>query len=337
MLIRVMIAALCVLCAAGLYADAPKVGDDAPKFKAKGKLINPPEFARELSDCKGDVILIYEWHIRDGSANGLSHIQSVWEKYRGKGLQVFAIHRLDFEKWPEVEAYCNKNKYTFCVPMGGFYDEANDFFGYKEGKNFRFCVVSADHKVAWYGEDDGWKDALNAELGKLVYPNLGKHEVHEDCKSAAEELGKREFGKALVEAQKALAGDVNPDAKKDFETIVARAMWIADTRAERVKQWTEEKRYDLVLKTHELNEEEFRTHETAEQAEEARKALKKDKEIKKELKAFEMLDALIAKEITGDWLSYANSLRAFARAQASFKAGEVAEKMAKALEFEMEE
>lgn len=337
MLIRVTFAVLCALCAAGLFADAPTVGDDAPKFKAKGKLINPPEFVRELKECKGDVVLIYEWHMRDPSAGGLSHIQSLWDKYGGKGLQVFAIHRLDFEKWPEVEAYCRKNKYTFCVPMGGFYDEANDFFGYKEGKSFRYCVVSGEHKVAWYGKDEGWKDALDAELDKLVYPNLGKHEVHDDCKSAAEELGKREFGKALVEAEKALAGEVNPEAKRDFESIVARAMWIADTRAERVAKWIEEKRYDLVMKTHELNEEEFRTHRIADEAEEARKALKKDKAIKKELKAFDMLDDLIAKESTGGWQKYANALHAFAKSQSRFAAGGVAEKLAKSLEYEMEE
>lgn len=336
MLRTVMLAVVCAVCAGALYADALKVGDDAPNFKAKGKLINPPEFARELKDCKGDVILIYEWHMRDPSAGGLAHIQSLWDKYGGKGLHVFAIHRLDFEKWPQVEAYCRKNKYTFCVPMGGFYDEANDFFGYKEGKNFRFCVVSADHKVAWYGKDDGWKAALDAELGKLKYPNLGLPEVHEDAKKAAEMLGKRDFGKALAEAEKALAGEVNPDAKGDFEAIAARATWLADSRAERVKQWTDEKRYDLVMKTHELNEEEFKGHEIGRQAAEARKELKKDKDIKKELKAFELLDALITKEGTGDWVGYVNALRAFAKAQSQFKAGEVADKLAGSIEFEME-
>ena len=334
---RMILAALCVLCSGTLLADAPKVGDDAPKFKAKGKLINPPEFARELSDCQGDVILIYEWHIRDAAAGALPHIQSKWEKYAGKGLQVFAIHRLDFEKWPQVESYCRDNKYTFCVPMGGFYDEDNDFFGYKEGKSFRACVVSADHKVAWYGKDDGWKKVLDEELEKLVYPNLGKHEVHEDAKIAADLLGEREFGKALTEAEKALAGEVNPDAKDDFEAIVARIEWIQDTRQERVEEWTENRRYDLVMKTHEVNAEEFRLHEIGKEAEAARKALKKDKVVKKELKVFEMLEDLIVKEGKKDWIKYTTALHAFARAQSKFKAGEVAEALAKSIEFVMEE
>ncbi|MBZ0136765.1 MAG: hypothetical protein K8I27_10370 [Planctomycetes bacterium] len=334
---RVCLAFLCVLAATALQADPPTVGADAPNFKAKGKLINPPEFARELKDCKGDVILIYEWHIRDGTAEGLAHIQTKWAKYAGKGLHVFAIHRLDFEKWPQVEPYCRDKKYTFCVPMGGFYDESNDFFGYKDGKNFRAGVVGVDGKVAWYGKDDGWKTALDAELAKLVYPNLGKHEVHEDAKSAAEELGKREFGKALTEAEKLLAGEVNPEARPDLELIVERAKGIANARQERITAWTDEKRYDLVMKTHELMKAEFRLHQLGEDAEEAIKALKKDKVIKKELKSFEYLDALIEKESTGGWREYANALHAFAKAQSQFKAAEVAEAMAKSLEFEMEE
>jgi hypothetical protein len=336
MLIRVITAALCVLCAAPLLADTPKVGDDAPSFKAAGKLINPPEFARELKDCASDVILIYEWHMRDGTAAGLSHIQSKWDKYGGKGLQVFAIHRLDFEKWPQVEAFCRKNKYTFCVPMGGFYDDKNDFFGYKEGKNFRACVVGIDGKVAWYGKDDGWKAALDTELARVVYPSLGKHEVHPDAKKAAQDFAKREFGKALNEAEKALEGELNADAKADFELIVERASELAEARNQRIKDWTEEGRHDLVMKAHEVMKTEFRSHQIGKDAEDAIKALKKDKELKKDLKSFDMLDDLIDKHAAGDHVKYVNALRAFAGSQRGMKAAEVAEKLANSIEQEME-
>src|SRR5687767_2209277 len=98
-----LILALLLLAAAPLFADPPKVGDDAPNFKAGGSLINPPEFARELKDCKGDVILIYEWHARDSTRAGLADIQAYFTKWAGLGLSVWTIHRLDKERFPQID------------------------------------------------------------------------------------------------------------------------------------------------------------------------------------------------------------------------------------------
>ncbi|MCA8919379.1 MAG: hypothetical protein KDB32_09895 [Planctomycetes bacterium] len=332
MTVKLMLGMLLAVWATGLQAEALEVGQDAPKFKAGGTLINPPEFARELDDCKGDVILIYEWHIRDGTANGLTAIQQYWDKWGGRGLKVFTIHRLDFEKWPQVEAYCRNNKYTMPVAMGGFYDDKNEFFGYKAGKNFRTTVVGIDGKVAYYGKDDGWKAAMDAELAKLVYPNLGKHSVAEDVEKAAGYLAERDFGKAINEAEKLLAGELSDDGKADAELVIERAKAVAIERNKRIDAWIEDKRYDLAMTTLELIKEEFKGNALGDEAYDRIKELKKDKAAKKELKSFELLDKLIAKDGGSDPLTFVNSLRTFARTQHGFRAAEVAESMAKNIE-----
>ena len=324
-------------CAAVLHADALEVGQDAPKFKAAGTLVNPPEFARELSDCEGDVILIYEWHMRDGTAGGLADIQKYWEKYSGRGLKVFTIHRLNFEKWPQVEAYCRGNKYTFPVAMGAFYDDKNDFFAYKDGKNFRATVVGSDGKVAYYGKDDGWKAAMDAELAKIIYPNLGKNEVAKDVEKAAEFFAKRDFGKAINEASKRIEGEQPEGVKADAELVIERARAIAKRRNDRIKEWLEDKRYDLAMEYLELIKAEFKSNEIGDEAADKIKELKKDKEAKKELKAFEALQKVIDQDGAGGPLDFAKALHEFATQQEGFRAAEVAEKKAKQIENELDD
>lgn len=327
---------LMLLLAAPLYADAPAVGADAPNFKALGSIINPPEFARELKDSKGDVILIYEWNARDGTRAALKDIQAYHTKWNGRGLQIWTIHRLDFEKFPQIDVMARSEGWTFPICMGGFYDDKNDFFGYKEGKNFRGCVVGIDGKVLWYGKGDAWKEPLEAELKKVVYPNLGKHVVADAAHLTAKKLGEREFGKALVECERLLAAEPAGDVKADLELIAKRANDLARARLEVIKKANEEKRYDIVMATLELLDEEFRTHKYGDDAKAEIKALKKDKAIKKELDAYEGLEKVIAKDGKSDPQSYINSLSAFAKAHANFAAGTVATKMASRLKADMD-
>jgi hypothetical protein len=330
----VLVAAL--LLSAPLMADPPAVGADAPNFKAHGTVINPPEFARELKDSKGDVILIYEWNARDGTRSGLGDIQTYHSKWNGKGLQVWTIHRLDFEKFPQIDVMARAEGWTFPICMGGFYDDKNDFFGYKEGKTFRACVVGVDGKVAWYGKGDGWKAPLDTELKKVLYPNLTKHAVHDTAHLAAKKLGEREFGKALLDCEKLLAGELAPEPKADLELVQKRANELATLRRERVKKAIEERRYDIAQQTLTLLDEEFRGHKISDEAKEELKALKKDKAIKKELDTFEKLDKVIAKDGKGDPQTFINALRAFAKGMPNTSAGTVAEKMADRLQADME-
>jgi hypothetical protein len=335
MLARIVLSAL-LLSACPLFADPPKAGDDAPNFKAEGSLINPPEFARELKDCKGDVILIYEWNARDGTKAALADIQAYFTKWYGLGLHVWTIHRLDFEKFPQVDVMARSEGWTFPICMGGFYDDKNDFFGYKDGKSFRNCVIGADGKVAYYGKGDAWKVTLDAELGKLVYPNLGKQVVAEGAEVPARKIAKREFGAALVQAEKLLAGELTPEVKADIELAARRANDLATARLARVKTAKDDKRYDIAMKTLGLLEEEFKGHKIGDDAKTEIKALKKDKAVKKELEAYEDLDEVIAKDGTGDPLAFINALRAFAKAKSGLRAAGVAESMADRLKADLE-
>ncbi len=328
--------ALLVLLATPLCADALKVGQEAPKFKAGGNIINPPEFARELKDSVGDVILIYEWHNRDATRSGLADIQKYHDKWNGRGLQVWTIHRLDFEKFPEIDIIARQEGWSFPICMGGFYDESNDFFGYKDGKSFRTTVVGVDGKVAYYGKDAGWKAALDAELAKAIYPNLGKHAVAEGARDPAKDFAERKFGKALLGCEKLLAGELADDVKADVQLVQQRAKELADKRLERIKAWKEDKRYDLVVKALEVLAAEYKGHTIGSDADVEIKALKKDKEIKKELGAFESLDKLIAKDGKTDPQGFVNALREFAKQQNRFRAGTVATEMADRIKAYME-
>jgi hypothetical protein len=331
-----LILALLLLAAAPLFADPPKVGDDAPNFKAGGSLINPPEFARELKDCKGDVILIYEWHARDSTRAGLADIQAYFTKWAGLGLSVWTIHRLDKERFPQIDVMARAEGWTFPIAMGSFYDDANDFFGYKDGKTFRTCVVGVDGRVAYYGKDAAWKTALDAELAKLVYPNLGKHVVAEGAEMPAKKLAKREFGKALLDCEKMLAGELTPEVKADVELVARRANELATARLDRIKATRDDKRYDIAMATLTLLDEEFRGHKIGDDAKNEIKALKKDKAVKKELDAYEDLDKVIAKDGTGDPQTYINALRAFAKSHNTVRAGTVADSMANTLKADLE-
>ena len=327
MLTRLTIAAL-LLAACPLFAEPPKAGDEAPNFKALGKLVNPPEFARELKDSKGEVILIYEWNARDGTKAGLTDIQAYQAKWGGLGLQVWTIHRLDYEKFAQIDVLARSEGWTFPICLGGFYDDANDFFAYKESKSFRNCVIGIDGKVAHYGKGDAWKVILDAELAKVVYPNLGKHTVAEDAEVAAKKFAKREFGKALTECERLLATELAADVKADLELISKRANELATARLDRVKAAKEDKRYDLAMKNLTLLDDEYGGHKISADAKLEVKALKKDKAIKKELDAYEDLEAVITKDGKGDALTYMNALLAFAKAKPGMRAAGVAESMA---------
>jgi hypothetical protein len=220
--------------------------------------------------------------------------------------------------------------------MGAFYDDKNDFFKSKEGKNFRTTVVGIDGKVAYYGKDDGWKAAMDTELAKIVYPNLGKNEVADGAERAAKYFAKREFGKAVNEAEKLLDGE-HKEAEADAKLIIERAKDLAEKRNKRVKDWIEDKRYDLAMNCLESLKSEFKNNEIGNAAYDKIKELKKDRQIKKEIKVFELLQKLVNSEGDGAPLDYAKSLHEFAKQQEGFRAGEVAEKQAKRIENELDD
>ncbi|MCC7510313.1 MAG: redoxin domain-containing protein [Planctomycetes bacterium] len=332
---RVLLMAL-LIAASPLVAGDLKVGDEAPKFRAGGVLVNPPEFARSLEDCRGDVIVIFEWHTRDGTAAKLPDLQKYWEKYGENGLMIFTIHRLDFEKLPQVRQLAHDRKLTFPIAMGGFYDDKNEFFKYKGDSGFRTAVIDVEGKIAYHGAGD-FKPALDTELAKIVYPNLGRHAVTESAAKVARGLQKREWGKVLADAEKLLATELDADTKADLQVVADRLKFFAEARIKRIEGWTADKRYDLVMKTLDKQREDFRGHKFSDDAKDEIARLKKDKDLKKELKAWEDLQKLKDKQEFGDWQQYVTSLNAFAKSQAGTGAATHAESEAKRVKNEWSE
>lgn len=277
-----VVLAMCLL-AAPLCAEL-KVGDAAPKWKLKGDVINWPE-CDTLEKCAGDVVLIYEWETRDINSNkDLPAIQRLWSERGGRGLHVFAIHRLDFRKYWDVVEFMDAEDLSFCVPMGGFYD-GSDFSDYKADKDFRATVIGVDGKIAFYGMA-GWKDVVEAELKKCVYPGLGKHSVAKAVEECAANLPKRAFGRALNIAAK-LKDNADETVKADVELIIARLEGFAKALQARIDAALESKHYPDALTLYERMASEFKDHDFGKKAEADLKALKNDKAAKAELKAGE--------------------------------------------------
>ncbi|MCC6466035.1 MAG: hypothetical protein IT463_11910 [Planctomycetes bacterium] len=321
---------------APVLAAEPKVGEDAPRFKAGGNIVNPPEFARELPDCQGNVVLIMEWHARDASAKDAAKVQAYWDKYSGRGLHVFTIFRLDFEKLLQVRKLAKSSKYTFPICMGGFYDEANDFARYKADSGFRTTVINIEGKVAFWG-NAGWEAVLDRELARCPYGSLPREKVADPAKEAAKAFGDRKFGRALKQAERLLAAPPDDQTKADLELICTKARELAEKRNERIKAWRADLRYDLVMPALDTMKDEFAEHELGEAAKKELFEIRKDKAAKDEIRAFDDLKKLVERsESQGDEM-LVNALKAFAREQNTVRAGRLATEMAKQLEAEIEE
>jgi hypothetical protein len=327
-MVRLLIAL--ALCAAPVFAEV-KVGEAAPKFVAKGDIVNRPE-ALTLEDCKGDVILIKEWQARDiESMREMPTVQKIWAERGGKGLHAFLIHRLDFEKYYDVMEICEDRGYTFPVPMGGFYDKS-DFGEYKaETKgSFRTTVIGIDGKVAFYGKS-GWQEVLEAELKKCVYPGLTKQTVAKACEVAAAHFMKRSYGRALNEAQK-LKDSPDEAVKADAALIMARAEHFARALSARIDKAKEDRRWLEAIALCERMEDEFINTDYAKNAAAQIKAIKDDKSLKSELKAWENYKRTQeGNKKQKDRAMKVNALRAFAKAHPGTKAAEDAEMLAKGM------
>jgi hypothetical protein len=319
---------LCLLLAMPLAANELAVGDDAPKFKAGGTIHNPPETARTLADCKGDVIVIMEWCIGDGKARLLPELQKRWEQHGEYGLMVFTVHRFDHNGLPEVRAFCRREKYTFPVAMGGQYDDSNEFGKYSGEKGFWSAIVDIDGKIAFFSRDS-FIDALDKELARIEYPKLGKHVVAKEAERAAGKLKDRDFGEALVEAEKALEKELSEEARSDLELLQDRVNSMVDHRKKRIEEWTKEKRFDLVGNMHELQKEQFKRHKIGDEAKAELARLKKDKSVKKELEAFTALEKQIEKSEPQGTQMLINALRGFSNAHRGLGAADYAEQIIK--------
>jgi ribosomal 50S subunit-associated protein YjgA (DUF615 family) len=323
-----------LLLATPLLAQDLKVGDVAPPFRAEGAIVNPPEFARTLDDCKGDVVLIMEWHMRDGTARKLPEIQRVWDQYGGKGLVVFCIHRLDKEGLAEVRSFFKTNKYTFPGVIGGMHDNDNDFSKYRADSGFRTTIIDVDGKIAFYSKDD-FVEELDKQLKRVVYPNLTKHKVAKQAEKAAKKLATRDFGGAWNEAKRLLGHKITDEAKADLNLLIERLKDISMKRLSRIEEYKAQRRWDLVVETLELLREEFRGHDVGTAARQELDRIRKEQ--KKEIEAFHELHKLVEKAWPQGDQILINSLEAFAKGRDGLGAAEFARAEVKRIKAEMDD
>lgn len=325
---------LCLLAVAMLLAlplaaeGKPRKGEDAPKFEAGGRIIHPPEFARDLDSCKGKIVVLLEWNRRDASKEWLIDLQPLWKKYGNKSLMIFAIHRLKDTEWL-VRSHLRSKNITFPCCMGYFYDDKNDFGAYAGGDGkFSCCVIGLDQKVAYWNTKGSPAAAAEKLLKAVEYQGLERQEIAPSAKTAASAFSSRKFGRALNQAQHIIDGEYKEQEIEDAEYIKDCAQTIADERQSRIDEAKEEGRLDILQANYTALRLEFVGHEIGDNAKQALKDLKKDKKLKKELKAFEQLTKLLKRNETKEPVTQANGLRALATAFRNTKAAQVAKKLA---------
>ncbi|MHC4840183.1 MAG: hypothetical protein ACYTDT_04370 [Planctomycetota bacterium] len=324
-----LLIATLALCALPVTAAGKlRKGSEAPDFSAGGRIINPPEFARELDDCEGKVVVIVEWNRRDGSKDYLEPLQPLWKKYGGHALMIFAVHRLKDTEW-KVRTWLRDHSITFPVCMGYFYDEKNEFGDYSaESGKFAACVVGIDQKVAYWNTSGSPAKVAQRLLDEIEYKGLQKQDYTKAANDAAAAFSSKKYGRAMNLSKKVMDGEFTEQDKEDAEYVYDRASALADARQDRVDEAKEDGRLDLMKSNLEANKSDFAGHEVSEKAKDALKALKKDKSLKRERDAFEDLEKLKRKNAGKEPLTQANGLRAFAKALKGTKAAEVAKKLA---------
>ncbi len=151
-----------------------KVGDEAADFTA-------PAWGGgdvTLSKLKGKVVLIDFWASWCGPCKAsLPHVQNVYEKLKGKGLNVIAL--ASFDKKAEYEAYLTENK-QFTLPFA--HDPLEKGAGNiptKYGVSIIPALVVVDREgkiaaqiVGYGGEKDRRLEDALAKLGLVVDPEV---------------------------------------------------------------------------------------------------------------------------------------------------------------------
>ena len=324
-----LIAIVCML-TAPLSAEV-LVGKPAPPFKVSGDCVNEPDF-KTLAECKGEVVLICDWHVRDLPSQKLAKVvQGLWDKYHNKGLHIYMAHRLNMERIDPVTDYCVKNKLMFCAPICAF-GEANDFDAYLVKDKMNITVIGMDGNVLYYNTSGGWQAVLEGELKKIVYPQLLRQSVTKALEPTARAFGEGAWGKAIAMANAALAGELDDSGKDDARHIIKRAEEIAQRKLKRIERDKDRRHYVEVFAGLEEMQKAFKESEFAVNAEKEAKRLKDDKKVKDELKAQESLNYVMDQNRSKGKAQRVNVLRVFAKNFAGTRAAEDAAEIANRLE-----
>lgn len=327
---------LWLACCAPLCAQGVVVGEKAPPFRVGGNAVNPYHDMTAPAHCLGDVVVVLEWNVRDGdSLKRLVKLSETWSKFGERGLWVFAVHRLR-ETPRQVQRFLIEKGWTFCVPMGGFYDDDNEFANYRHSDNvWGITVIGADGNVLYHGRGD-FDTPLQAELKKQTYTGLGKEKVHPKVHKAAHFFGQRKFGMAMSDAEKLVVDNEPEEVRNDAQWILDRAGATAKRRSDRIRAWVDDKRLDLAVPALEALFSDFKGHEISKEAKIQLDALKAEKTFRPEMKAFDQLKKLVDEKYPQGDDQLIPALKKFATDNERFRAGGAALEMARKIERDSE-
>lgn len=306
---QLTIAAAIVLMLGGTaFAQSPTVGEDAASLGSLTFAMNPTD-RTDISSMRGEVIMIERWGVNCGPCiRYMPTLQQKYEKYGSEGLHVFAIESQNHNE-QQIRDRLESFGLTFPVTT-------NTGNGYRTGGGIPCAwLVDVNGKVVFAGNPFSMGDVLDSAMEDVLYPGLGRADIHEDLDSAARLFSRRDYAGARSEAQRILErADRHEDqAVEDAQFIVDRVNGIAENMFERAQQFEEERHYLDAIEMYEQIEELFGREEEGERAGDRVRELERDRSLRDEISAAESLrsalrrlgedaDAELERRLLEQWL-----------------------------------
>lgn len=255
---------------------------------------------------------------------GVPHLQELSDKFRNRGFEIVAVSA-------EAEAtiqtkLIDAKKVTYGVV------KANISAVY-ENRGIPHCwVLDPDGKCIFKGHPNGVTAEIVAEWVKDFGPIKLEREVTEELKDVAETYNKGEYGKALVEAQKAGAAAEAEQVKSDAKFIEEQVQQHIDGYSRRMEAARANGDLENVAKLMDEAAAKLKGSEQGDKWAGEAKELVKSKEYKDTLKAQEALDEIKPKLEDMKASSARKALEKIAKKYPDTKAGKEAAELAKRYE-----
>ena len=221
----------------------------------------------------------------------LPQVQKLFDAQKDKGLRLFQILTREV-KTADLKRILSANGITYTDVLF----KGNDFDSYPiEGPLPVVYVIGPDGKVKWQGDrTDGmaYTKVVEREIARIKYPGLGKLGIAKGLEKAATAFSKKQYAKAIKEANKRLEGEPSEAVAGDARYIIDRADAVATRLNARAKDAGESRHYLDAISALERIIKGFKGHEHAKKAVAQLKKLRKDKLVKAELKAAKALRKL---------------------------------------------
>lgn len=253
----------------------------------------------------------------------MPHFQELWEKYRDKGVHFFAIEGEGMSTL-EMEAFVGE--WGWKVPFVAASEST--LAGYDTKSMPIVYVINSFGRCVYQGNGE-YEKFIEESLAKVAYPGLGKAEVGDSAKKAAEAFGKGDYTKARQLANEALAAN---EADEDAKYIVERCNTLAKKWDEEAAKARDEKRFTQAVAIYARIAARFKGSEEGTKADEASKEMQKDADVKKEMKAEEALaKTLVANKKVKGKDAKASALGKFYEKNTGTRAAEKAKELAEAI------